>query len=178
MLNTKTKIQLTNDSTGDFTWIDLPTTDKDAFDALSEIGVVGDEYEDDFDIFDPETYPAGFSITGIRSDLPIDKTTVGNYYLNEINEIIEEVEDLDDEDTWEAVLEYYSNNVPDALAAMRDYDIEFYSGIDLTELAEQFADEGVISNETLLQYIDYEALGDELRNNGYVETDKGVLSIQ
>ena len=52
-------------------------------------------------------------------------------------------------------------------------DIEIYDGVEsLTKLAEQFVDDGLFGEipEKITYYLDYEAIGRDLRHDGYTET--------
>ena len=182
MIYTSTKIKLTNDKTGNYVWLDLPTSEEEVIEAFRQLGIAVDE--DQFDFYDSETYPSGFSIEAIRSNLPTDNLNeplythnIQTFTISDISDIISDIEDFDDEDTVEALMDYYDGDIAETISALRNYDINFYPNVDLAELAEQFVDDGMFSNETLLQYIDFEALGRDLGFDGYKETSNGVLYI-
>jgi len=65
----------------------------------------------------------------------------------------------------------------EAIDKVEDGDVDFYPRTTLTELAEQFADDGMFSKETLLECIDYEKLGELLSEDGYTEVNGGVLRV-
>ena len=52
-------------------------------------------------------------------------------------------------------------------------DLDIYENVTFTELAEQFVDDGLLGEipEHLSYYIDYEAIGRDLRHDGYTEVD-------
>lgn len=142
-------------------WVDLPTTN--GFEEhLEEIGI-NEEHEEWF-ITDYET-----DITGL---------TIGEYdNIEELDELAETLEDLQDYDkeVIEALIsEGYS--LEDALEKKDDC-IVYYNCNDMTDVAEQYAEEtGLLDSipENLRYYFDFEAYGRDMGIEGtFVFTNNG-----
>ncbi len=114
-----------------------------------------------------------WAVVGHESDYLTDKYFEDIY---EASDLVERIENLKD---WEATLldalVEDGDALEEAIETVEDGDVEFYSNTNLTELAEQFGDEGLFSKEFLLSHVDWEAVGRELEIDGYTEVNGGVL---
>ena len=178
MIDTRTKVVLRN--TLDHTKkveLDLPFEEEELKEALLSIGATtldenGEEI-DPFDLLVNEKPISSYEIDSFESDYLKDSDFQNLYAASDL---VERIEDLDknDEQVLKALLDD-GEKLERALDEIEDGDIDFYPDTDLTELAQQFADEGLFSQDTLLEHIDYESLGRELSFDGYTEVSGGVL---
>jgi len=92
---------------------------------------------------------------------------------------LEEYEELSDDD--KNKVEYMIEELGYSKEeAFKDYeDVEYYPGMTLRELAEQFVDEGLFGNidESLLFYIDYDAIARDLAAD-YDEQPDGIYRVR
>lgn len=184
MTDTKTKLYIANlgkynEGELDGAWINLPYDEDQWEDLMISIhlahrddnGDYVEGYEEDGVIYEE------FAIHDYESDIP-------NFRVSEysnpsvVNALISEIEGLEDYDyeTFTALLEAETDDLGRALEIVNSGDATFYSGVDsLEELAMQFADEGILSNEFLMCHIDWEGVARDLSFDGYSETSGGVL---
>lgn len=161
------KIALTNlgkynEGELDFVWLELPCTEEQIEDAMKAIGIDGVEYEEYF-------------ITDYESDLDIQISEYAN--LTNLNELAERITGVD-EDLLIAIMESETSDLEQALDLAESGNASLYGAETLEELASEWIEDGMFSTETLLQYIDMEALArSEFAFSGYTETSKGVLYI-
>ncbi len=151
-----------------FKWLDLPATDEEIEQAFKSIGVAEDtEYEEYF-------------ITDYETD--IDGLKVGEYEnLSALNEVMGEVDALSDYEIEEvqAIMECQGVTIAEAIEIQQEGEFIYYSGVhSYTELAKMFVGEGLLGEipENLKYYIDYEAIGRDLKYN-YTQTQNGFLSV-
>jgi antirestriction protein len=87
----------------------------------------------------------------------------------ELNELAERLEDID-EDLFEALYEATSYTPVDVVDSIDRGDYSYYEG-DLSDVAAQMVDEGLFGEipDAIANYIDYEAIGRDLRHDGYTE---------
>jgi len=64
-------------------------------------------------------------------------------------------------------------------AAEKYEEVTFYPDSKLKDVAEQLVDDGCFGEipTAVANYIDYEAIGRDLRHDGYTETDEGVFCV-
>lgn len=184
MTDTKTKLYIANlgkynEGELDGAWINLPYDD-DQWENLmlsihlahrDENGDYVEGYEEDGIVYEE------FAIHDYESEIPGFRVPE---YTNpsSINDLIAEIEDLDewDYETFTAILEAETDDLQQALNITLSGDATFYSGVDsLEDLAMQFADEGILSKEFLLDHIDWEGVARDMSFDGYTETSGGVL---
>jgi len=138
-------------------WLDLPMFEDELQEALDRI--LGDDEE--------------YFITDYEAPFDIDE----HDNLSELNEFCEELERL--HDTEQACVLFLIAEIGCTRdGALRDYqDVIFYEGMTLTQVAEEFVDDGLFGDvsDNLKMYIDYGAVGRDLEMDGYHETDKGVF---
>ena len=153
-----------------YKWLDLPATEEEIQETLEEIDIDDERYEEWF-ISDYET--------------DIDGLKVSEYALNELNELMERYEynlETYEQDAVQAVIEAHGYNFEKALDIVERGGYTLYGDCEsLADLAEQFVDEGIFGDTremgNLVNYIDYEALGSDLRHDGYTVTSKGVILV-
>lgn len=92
------------------------------------------------------------------------------------NELVKEIEFIDEDksDLFDALLED-GCSLEEAIRETEDGSADFFSGVTLEELAQQFNDEGLFSEEFLLEHIDWEGIARDLSFDGYTEVSGGVL---
>jgi hypothetical protein len=102
--------------------------------------------------------------------------------LEELNNFLEDYlyERYADKEEFAAYLEVSGSS--DFFGKWRDFKKEyhtFYHGMNLTEVAEDMVNEGIFGNvsSSLMNYIDFESLGNDLRSDGYYETEWGVMRL-
>jgi antirestriction protein len=151
-----------------YKWLDLPATEDEIKETLDSIGI-NEQYEEYF-ISDYET--------------DIEGLTVGEYdSLNNLNEFAEAYENLEEyeREALGAIIEATSYDTQECLEILQDGDYQYYSGVDLTELAEQMVDDGLFGDQkdmgNLVNYIDYERLGRDLGYDGYTVVTNGVIRV-
>lgn len=135
-------------------WIDLPCDD------LQEQinSILGDDEE--YAIHD---YEASFSIS--EYDCPFD-----------LNDIAERLESLDEYE--QKKLTYLLDDGCTMEQAIDELDdITFYQDMSLKDVAEEMVDEGLFGDipESIINYIDYDAIARDLSYDGYHETNDGVF---
>lgn len=140
-------------------WIHLPT-DIDALD--HKIKQYSRNGKGDFFIADSE---CEIEIPRIESFSP--------YILNELAEELESLSDYDIDR-----IEYLISDGCTIKEALESYeDLTFYQGMTLIEVAHDMLDEGLFGEipDSLIYYIDTEAIARDLGHDGYYETKKGVF---
>ena len=142
-------------------WLDLPFTEDELNECLESIGVIIDDDDEEPDTY--ELLMSGESITkyevvGHSSDVLGDEHFAD---LNTANELVEKLEDLDE---WDAelldALREDGDSLEDAIDTVEQGAATFYSDMTLTDLAEQYVDEGFFDKDFLMNFIDFKALGD------------------
>lgn len=138
-------------------WIDLPCADIE--DELAEIGV------------EPKTQYEEYFITDYENNFGYE---VGEYEnLWTLNELAEKLEHVD-VDWFTAYLDVTGDDLEEAVDNYEERS-EFFAGMTLREVAEEFVDETAELSDFARRYFDYEAFARDLGYDGYVETDKGVI---
>lgn len=157
-----------------FKWLDLPATDEEIASAMDEIQVSHDDvtYTDEFGQPYEEMMIADY-------ECDIEGITVGEWdSLEDLNELAEKIEGLDD---WDLKVFESANEVFGDID-IDDFDPNDYmllSGVDNEyDLGEYYINEfgGVeeLSQSTIENYFDYEALGRDLDFDSYeTEDDEG-----
>ncbi len=94
----------------------------------------------------------------------------------ELNDLAEQLEGLSEHDQMRVgYLIDDGASVTDALDGYED--VDFYPDMTLKQLAEHFVDEGLFGEiaPSIINYIDYEAIGRDLGIDGYDETPQGIF---
>lgn len=147
-------------------WFELPMTDDELVEAFAKIGV---KYSDDDCVLNRD-----YVITDYENDVNYE---VGDYepigLLNDLADRLQQVDDL----VWlAAYMDETGESLDEAIDNYEDNSV-FYGGMTLEEVAEEFVDETEDLSEFARRYFDYEALARDLRIDGYVEYDGGVLYV-
>lgn len=153
-------------------WLKLPFSLEELHDTLVSIGI------DEFDPNDPEEANAAVAkayVSEFKCDQFADEINYHNIF--EASDLIERIEDLSsyELDLMYALLEDGETLEEAVTEAESPDDIEWYPNMDIKDLAMQFADEGLFSQEFLLEHIDYESIARDLAFDGYTTANGGVL---
>lgn len=155
-------------------WIELPQHWDDIQETLDLILGIGDN---------GERVDEEYAIHAYESD--IEGLTIGEYdSLEELNELAEELENLPEWDleVLSAILEHLGDDLAEALEVLRDGEYSYYPGVyEEEDLGVFVVDEGLFGEvpESLLNYLDYEAIGRDWRiNEGGSFTSKGYITVQ
>ena len=175
-INSYSKVLIRNTKEPDReTWLDLPFTEDEFNECLESIGViVDDERETDtYDLLMMGESITKYEVVGHSSDVLEDKHFAD---LDTANELVERLEDIDEYDN-ELLFALMADGdeLDEAIDTVEDGAATFYSEMTLEDLAEQFVDEGMFAPEFLMKFIDFEALGEALSDDGYTEVNNGVL---
>lgn len=178
MIDTKSRILIENTADRSKSgWLNLPFSEEDLNKFLASIGVDVDDEDDDESDYDRlmagELPKAKWEVVGHESDYLTDEHFEDIYAASDLAERIESLKD------WElaaldALIED-GDKLEEAIEIVEDGDVEFYASTDLANLAQQFVDEGMFDKEFLLNFVDYDALGRALEDDGYTEVNGGVL---
>ena len=145
-------------------WLNLPMTCNELDDTLGKIGVSA---TDNYIIMDAEmNLPFTYEINEYTS----------LEYLNDLARFLVEIELKGDLDWVAAYIEATGYSLEYTIDNYED-NSEFFAGMTLREVAEEFADETAELSEFARRYFDYEAFANDLRIDGYVEYDAGVLYV-
>lgn len=140
-------------------WVDLPCDNLE--EELKAIGVGAVPYEEYF-------------ITDYESDFGV---SIGEYdNIDELNELAEELEALDEceEEAVKAYIELESNDIREAISAVKKGRCAFYENTDLDTLAIEEVEAWDLP-DIALRYFDWEAYKRDMELNGYTEVNNGVL---
>ncbi|WP_236354794.1 antirestriction protein ArdA [Konateibacter massiliensis] len=143
-------------------WVNLPMTEEEKEAVLERIGI-NEEYEEYF-ITDYETDLNGFKIGEYDS-------------IDELNELADELESLDEYER-EIIEACISNGLTfDEAMEQKDDCTVYYNCNDMSDVAEQYADETGLLNsipENLQSYFDFEAFGRDMGYEGtFIFTNNG-----
>lgn len=101
--------------------------------------------------------------------------------LDYLNELVKSILDLPDyeQNELKAILEAAYNNLDDALITLDEKNYQFYPDMNMIDVAEYLVDEGLFGEipESIIPYIDYDAIARDLSYSGYVQTDYGVIEL-
>lgn len=179
MVDTKSKILIENTADRSKSgWLSLPFSEDDLSKLLASIGVVIDDDEEDGES-DYDRLMAGelpnvkWKVVDYESDYLMDKHFDDIYAASDLVERIENLRDCE-VITLDALIAD-GDELEQAIETVEDGDVNFYADTDLSSLARQFADEGIFHKDFLLGFIDYDALGRALEDDGYTEVNGGVL---
>lgn len=159
-------------------WIDLPCDHEDLEQLYIDIKVAHRDAEGEYIPYFEENGCIYEEVAIHDYESDFTGLNISEYAdIDELNELAEQLESYDDYDTEviEALIEAEGCGLKEAIERFDAGDLTLYSADSLEDLAMQFADEGLFSTETLLRYIDFEALGRDLGFDGYTEVKNGVL---
>ena len=143
-------------------WLDLPATDEEISETLERIGC--------------GEHGAEYAIHDFESEYGLKADEYDNIF--ELNEQISDIDELDEDDfnMFMAYMEAVSDDITEALDALNRCTL--YANCDsLEDLAAEFVNEGCFGDipDSIINYIDYEAIARDLSYEGYSETTYGVL---
>lgn len=145
-------------------WIDLPTGRTDV--ELLQDMEIGGTWLDDYFIYDYKT-----DIEGLKIGKDED--------FFALNSAAEEYDDLSEweQKTVQAIIEAETGDLAQAIKNMEEGDYNLYEVDSFEELAEQFVGEGLFGDipDSIINYIDYEAIGRDLSLDDFTETSVGIL---
>ena len=147
-------------------WFDLPMTDEELVEAFAKIGV---KYSDDDCVLNRD-----YVITDFENDVEYE---VGDYEpIGLLNDLASRLENVQCMEWLTAYMDETGESLDEALDSYEDNSV-WYDGMTLEEVAEEFADETEDLSDFAKRYFDYEAFANDLRIDGYVEYDGGVLYV-
>lgn len=143
-------------------WLTLPMDEEELDAKVKQYSRNG---EGDYFIADYET-PDGISVKEFGGD------------VQKLNEIAETLAGLSDYDVKRVA---WLAGERDLEFALDNYeDVTFYEGQRLNDVAWDMVDEGLFGDvpDNIKSYLDYDAIGRDLRHDGYEETSEGVFYYQ
>ena len=147
-------------------WFDLPMTDDELVEAFAKIGV---KYSDDDCVLNRD-----YVITDFDNNVEYE---VGDYEpIGLLNDLAERLNNVDDLVWLQAYMDETGESLDEAIDHYEDNSV-WYGGMTLEEVAEELVDDTENLSEFARRYFDYEALARDLRIDGYVEYDGGVLYV-
>ena len=146
-------------------WFELPMTDDELESKFAEIGIA---YHDDL------VLNKDYVITDFENNIDYE---VGDYEpIGLLNDFAERLQNVDNLVWLTAYMDETGESLDEAIDNYEDNSV-WYDGMTLEEVAEEFVDETENLSEFARRYFDYEALANDLRIDGYVEYDDGVLYV-
>ena len=149
-----------NGADGGF-WVELPC---DLDEVLERLAESTGEDVDEMEVFinDFETEINGLELSE-------------NSNISELNDLAEQLESLDkyDLEKLQAILEVEVESLENALDNMDDY--IYYSNMSLEEVAHEIVNECYDLPDIARRYFDYAAFARDLGDDGYTETENGVI---
>ena len=147
-------------------WFDLPMTDEKLVEAFAKIGV---KYSDDDCVLNRD-----YVITDFENNIDYE---VGDYEpIGLLNDFAERLQNVDNLVWLTAYMDETGESLDEAIERYED-NSDWYDGMTLEEVAEEFVDETEDLSDFAKRYFDYEAFANDLRIDGYVEYDGGVLYV-
>ena len=146
-------------------WFNLPMTDDELESKFAKIGIA---YHDDL------VLNKDYVITDFENDVEYE---VGDYEpIGLLNDLASRLENVQCMEWLTAYMDETGESLDEALDRYEDNSV-WYDGMTLEEVAEEFVDETEDLSDFAKRYFDYEALAHDLRIDGYVEYDGGVLYV-
>lgn len=144
-------VQLHNTKTNELIWLELPSKDFENF---------GEEWE----------------ILGAESsDCSVDFEFDEDWELLDLQTMAEDWQMLDEWEN-EALIAIVNSGISDLETALGQVGSwVFYPRMSLAEVAEELTNDCYNIPQELQRYFDFEAMGRDLANDGYIETEYGVL---
>ena len=146
-------------------WFELPMTDDELESKFAEIGIA---YHDDL------VLNKDYVITDFENDVDYE---VGDYEpIDLLNDLASRLEDVQCMEWLTAYMDETGESLDEAIENYQENSV-FYGGMTLEEVAEELVDETENLSEFARRYFDYDAFAHDLRIDGYVEYDGGVLYV-
>lgn len=147
-------------------WFNLPMTEEELTEAFAKIGV---KYSKDDCILNRD-----YVITDFENDVDYE---VGDYEpIGLLNDLAERLNNVDDLVWLQAYMGETDESLDEAIDHYEDNSV-WYGGMTLEEVAEELVDDTEDLSEFARRYFDYEAFANDLRIDGYVDYDGGVLYV-
>lgn len=147
------------------TWFKLPMSDDELESKFAKIGIA---YHDDL------VLNKDYVITDFENNIDYK---VGDYEpIGLLNDLARRLEDVQCMEWLTAYMDETGESLDEAIERYEDHSV-WYDGMTLEEVAEQIVDDTENLSEFARRYFDYEALARDLRIDGYVEYDGGVLYV-
>ena len=147
------------------TWLNLPMTDDELESKFAEIGIA---YHEDL------VLNKDYVITDFENNIDYE---VGDYEpIGLLNDLASRLENVQCMEWLTAYMDETGESLDEAVDRYKNNSV-WYDGMTLEEVAEEVADETENLSEFARRYFDYEALAHDLRIDGYVEYDSGVLYV-
>ena len=146
-------------------WFELPMSDDELESKFAEIGIA---YHDDL------VLNKDYVITDFENNIDYE---VGDYEpIGLLNDFAERLQNVDNLVWLTAYMDETGESLDEAIEHYEDNSV-WYDGMTLEEVAEEFVDETENLSEFARRYFDYEAFANDLRIDGYVEYDGGVIYV-
>lgn len=146
-------------------WFELPMSKDELESKFAEIGIA---YHDDL------VLNKDYVITDFENDVDYE---VGAYEpIDLLNDLASRLEDVQCMEWLTAYMDETGESLDEAIERYED-NSEWFNGYTLTDVAEEFADDTGELSEFARRYFDYDAFANDLRIDGYVEYDGGVIHV-
>ena len=146
-------------------WFELPMSDDELESKFAEIGIA---YHDDL------VLNKDYVITDFENNIDYE---VGDYEpIGLLNDFAERLQNVDNLVWLTAYMDETGESLDEAIEHYEDNSV-WYDGMTLEEVAEEFVDETGELSDFAKRYFDYDAFAHDLRIDGYVEYDGGVLYV-
>ena len=147
-------------------WFNLPMTEEELVEAFAKIGV---KYSEDDCILNRD-----YVITDYENDVNYE---VGDYEpIGLLNDLASRLEDVQCMEWLTAYMDETGESLDEAIDCYEDNSV-WYGDMTLEEVAEELVEDTENLSEFARRYFDYEAYARDLRIDGYVEYDGGVLYV-
>ena len=147
-------------------WFNLPMTEEELVEAFAKIGV---KYSEDDCILNRD-----YVITDFDNNIDYE---VGDYEpIGLLNDLACRLEDVQCIDWLAAYMDETGESLDEAIDNYQD-NSEFFAGMTLEEVAEELVDDTENLSDFARRYFDYEAFANDLRIDGFIEYDGGVLYV-
>ena len=147
------------------TWLNLPMTDDELESKFAEIDIA---YHEDL------VLNKDYVITDFENNIDYE---VGDYEpIGLLNDLASRLENVQCMEWLTAYMDETGESLDEAVDRYKNNSV-WYDGMTLEEVAEEVADETENLSEFARRYFDYDAFANDLRIDGYVEYDSGVLYV-
>lgn len=146
-------------------WFELPMSEDELESKFAEIGIA---YHDDL------VLNKDYVITDFENN--IDYEVGEDEPIELLNDLADRLQQVDDLVWLTAYMDETGESLDEAIDNYEDNSV-FYGGMTLREVAETLVNETEDLSEFALRYFDYNAFANDLRIDGYVEYEGGVLYV-
>ena len=146
-------------------WFELPMSADELESKFAEIGIA---------YHDALVLNKDYVITDFENDVDYE---VGDYEpIGLLNDLACRLEDVQCMEWLTAYMDDTGESLDEAIDCYEDNSV-WYGGMTLEEVAEELVDDTENLSDFAKRYFDYEAFANDLRIDGYVEYDGGVLYV-